>query len=422
MKIVLLHNRYHITSGPERYLFSLERLLAERGHEVVPFSVRYAQNRPSPHDRYFVSPPGGEDARYYRELRGPLARARLLFRSVYHAPSRRLLRRLIREERPDLAYVLIVANVLSPSVLLACRDAGLPIVMRLSDFHLIVPCYNFFDGTSRCELCLHGSRWHAVRKKCLQGSSLVSLGRIAGMAVHDHLGIYDAVDRFVAPSAFLRDKMIGAGIAPGRIVHLPSFTDLDRQGGTRPVGDSLLFVGRLTPEKGVTRLLEAWGLAGCPGELRIVGEVDSPEGEGLRAEAARRGLARVLFLGTRSTDEIRQLIDEARAVVIPSLCYENSPLVALEAMAGGRAVLAHRIGSLPEVVLDGVSGFLSAPDDPQDLAARIGQLMKDPALATELGRAGRRRAEEEHGPEQHVDRLLALWTSLLGRRRADRSL
>jgi glycosyltransferase involved in cell wall biosynthesis len=309
-----------------------------------------------------------------------------------------------------------VANVLSPSVLLACRDAGLPIVMRLSDFHLIVPCYNFFDGTSRCELCLHGSRWHAVRKKCLQGSALVSLGRIAGMAVHDRLGIYDAVDRFVAPSAFLRDKMIDAGIAPERIVHLPSFTDLDRPGGAGPVGNSLLFVGRLTPEKGVARLLEAWELAGCPGELRIAGEVDSPAGESLRAETARRGLDRVLFLGAKSADEIRQLMNEARAVVIPSLCYENSPLVALEAMASGRAVLAHRIGSLPEVVLDGVTGFLSSPDDPGDLAARIGQVMKDPLLAAELGRAGRRRAEEEHGPQRHLDRLLALWMSLLGRR------
>ena len=420
MKIVVLHNRYHLTSGPERYLFSLERLLTERGHEVVPFSVRYAQNRPSPHDRYFVPPPGGEDARYFRELRGPLARSRLFSRSVYHAPSRRLLRGLLRDEHPDLAYVLIVANVLSPSVLLACRDAGLPIVMRLSDYHLIAPCYHFFDGTSRCELCLHGSRWHAVRKKCLQGSALVSLGRIAGMAVHDRLGLYNAVDCFVAPSTFLREKMIDAGFAPGRIVHLPSFTDLDRPGGARPVGDSLLFVGRLTPEKGVARLLEAWGLAGCPGELRIVGEVNSPAAEDLRAEAARRGFAGVSFLGARSSDEIQQLMDEARAVVIPSLWYENSPLVALEAMASGRAVLAHRIGSLPEVVLDGVNGFLSAPDDPRDLAARIGQVMNDPALAAELGRAGRRRAEEEYGPERHLDRLLALWTSLLGRRPADR--
>jgi glycosyltransferase involved in cell wall biosynthesis len=422
VKIVLLHNRYHITSGPERYLFSLERLLAERGHEVVPFSVRYAQNRPSPHDRYFVPPPGGEDARYYRELRGPLARARLFFRSVYHAPSRRLLRRLIQEERPDLAYVLIVANVLSPSVLLACRDAGLPIVMRLSDFHLIAPCYHFFDGSSACELCLHGSRWNAVRKKCLQGSALVSLGRIAGMAVHKRLGFYDAVDRFVAPSAFLRDKMIEAGIAPERIVHIPSFTALDRPEGEHPVGESMLFVGRLTPEKGVARLLEAWGLAGCPGELRIVGDVDSPAGRSLREDTARRGLTGVSFLGARSSGEIQQLMDEARAVVIPSLWYENAPLVALEAMARGRAVLAHRIGSLPEVVLDGVSGFLSSPDDPQDLAARIGQVMRDPALAAELGRAGRRRTEKEFGPEQHLDRLLALWTSLLGTRQADRDL
>jgi glycosyltransferase involved in cell wall biosynthesis len=420
VKIVLLHNRYHVTSGPERYLFSLETLLRERGHVVVPFSVRYARNRPSPHDRYFVPPPGGEDARYYRELRGPLARTRLFFRSVYHAPSRRLLRRLLREERPDLAYVLIVANVLSPSVLSACRDAGLPIVMRLSDFHLIAPCYNFFDGTSGCELCLHGSRWQAVRKRCLQGSSLVSLGRIAGMAVHDRLGIYDAVDRFVAPSTFLRDKMVAGGVAPERIVHIPSFTELDRPGGECPVGNSLLFVGRLTPEKGVARLLEAWGLAGCPGELRIVGELDSPTGENLRAESARRGLAGVSFLGARSSGEVRQLMDEARAVVIPSLCYENSPLVALEAMASGRAVLAHRMGSLPEVVMDGVSGFLSSPDDPRDLAARIGQLMRDPALAAELGRAGRRRAEEKYGPQQHLDRLLALWGGLLEGRRPGR--
>ena len=206
MKVVILHNRYHLTGGPERYLFDLEERLRERGHTPIPFTVRYRQNRESPYEKYFVPPPGRDDAVYFRDVKDVRGRVRLLVRSVYSWETRCHLRRLIADERPDLAFALTLANFLSPSALTECRNAGLPTVMRLSDFHPIVPCYHFFDGESVCEACVSGSRLNAVRKRCLQGSRLVSMVRVLGMGLHERLGLYDGVDRFVTPSEFLRMK------------------------------------------------------------------------------------------------------------------------------------------------------------------------------------------------------------------------
>lgn len=415
MKIVVLNNRYHLTGGPERYLFDMKERLERRGHEVIPFAVRYEQNEPSPYEDYFVPPPGGDGAVYFRDVKGPVAKAKLFARTVYSHDARKRLRKLLRDVKPDLVYVIIVANYLSPSVLLACRDEGIPVVMRLSDFHLVAPCYLFFDGEKVCEQCLHGSRVAAVKKRCLQGSRAVSAARVVGMKVHEKLGLYDAVDRFVAPSRFLRTKMIQSGTHSERIVHVPSFVDVPLDEPDVPPGDSLLYVGRLSPEKGVDRLLDAYRRAGSPGELRIVGSTNTPEAESLIERARAERVGKVTFLGKRGRGEIQRYLREARAVVVPSVCYENLPLAALEAMSAGRAVIAHDHGSLPEVVADGRTGFLCDPHDPGALAERIKYLMADHDSARRMGLAGRRKALAEFSPDVHVDALEALWSDLLGR-------
>jgi glycosyltransferase involved in cell wall biosynthesis len=411
MKVLLLNNRYHVTGGPERYLFGIESELRARGHEVVPFALRYTKNEPTPHADGFPSPPGSGDAVYFRDVRGLRAKARFFARGTYYADARRRLERVIERERPDLAYVIILANGLSPSVLLACRDAGIPVVMRLSDFHLIAPCYLLFDGRETCERCLHGTRVHAVRKRCLQGSAVVSLARVIGMNIQERLGLYDAVDRFVAPSRFLRDKMIEAGTEASRIVHIPSF--VESQGDAAgPPGEFLLYVGRIAPEKGVDRLLTAYRDAGSPGRLLIAGDTATAEGENVLRQAREQGLSNVRFVGRCSAEEVQSLMVAARAVVIPSVCYENLPLVALEAMAAGRAVIAHRLGSLPEVVDHGATGFLCDPANPIELSGAIRRVMADAALAGRLGEAGRARARSAFSSSRHVDALLDLWSEL----------
>lgn len=412
MKIAILNNRYHVTGGPERYLFALEARLAERGHEPIPFSVRYAQNRPTTYSKYFANPPGGDTDVFYRDVRGIRAKTRLFFGGIYSRSARRGLHELIRAERPDVAFVLIVANFLSPSTLMACRDAGLPVVMRLSDFHLIAPCYHFFDGNVICERCMTGTRIHAVRKKCLQDSALVSLGRIAGMALHDRLGVYDTVARFVAPSVFLRDKMIESGLSPERIVHVPSFVDAPPEAPRPGSGAFFLYVGRLSREKGVDRLIEAHADAGTTLPLLIAGDVRGEEGERLRTLAHARN-ADVRFLGGQRAEDVSALISDARAVVVPSLCYENLPRVALEAMAAGRPVVTHRLGSLPEVVRHGETGFLCDPEGPAELSARLRELAADPALAERMGRNGWAWARKDFSPDEHVNRLLSLWQDVI---------
>ncbi len=416
MRVVLVNNRYHVTGGPERYLFDVKALLEEHGHDVIPFAVRYAQNEPSEYEPYFVPPPGDADAVYLRDVRGPVARARLLARSVYSMEARRRLTALLRDVRPDVVYVIVAANVLSPSIFHACRDAGVPVVMRLSDFHLIAPCYLFFDGERACERCLGGSRLHAVRKRCLHASAAVSLARVAGMAVHDRLRLHDSIARFVAPSAFLRYKMIEGGLDPSRIVHVPSFIDPRAIDAAPSIADTgreptFVYAGRLSPEKGVDRLIDAFVRAGSPGVLEIVGQTDAPEARALVDRA--RDLDRVRFLGRRDRPEILARMRRARAVVVPSICYENLPLVALEAMLVGRPVVAHDLGSLPELVEHEETGLLCRARVPADLAEALARLADDELLARRLGHRARDRVLTRHTPDAHLEALERLWTEVI---------
>ncbi len=372
--------------------------------------MRYARNEPCAEADYF--PPAPLDENFVLHGDRPLSsteRARLALKVMRNDEVRRAAMRVLREKKIEVVFALQIAHYLYPELILAAHEVGVPVVMRLSDFQMICPAYNCLRNGKPCFLC-RTSKVPALAHRCLKHSLAVTAVRVAAMTYADLRGANAKVAGFIAPSRFLVEKMKEGGFAPGRLWHLPTPLPLPPDPGPPPADGPLLFVGGLFPAKGARLAIEA--VRGTDHRLIVAGDVETPDGRELREWASRERIGNVEFVGFARGEELTRLYAQARAVVVPSLWWENSPHTVLEALAHGRPVVASNHGSLPEQVRDGVTGLLFTPGDAGGLIAAL-QRLREPGLAERLGRAGRELIAREHDPALHVQRLERLLEGVL---------
>ncbi len=310
MRILQVHTRYRQRGGEDVVVEAEAELLRQAGHEVRQV-VAHNSHR-------------------------PVGAAVQLLAAPWNARWTRKLRRVVREFRPDVVHVHNTWYAMSPAVIRAAKREGVPVVMTLHNYRLTCANALLFRDGRICEECVGASPWRAVRYRCYRGSRLQSAVAAATIALHRRLGTWtDHVDRFVALTDFQRDLMVRAGLPPDKVVVKPNFVP---DPGARPSPPSasniVLYVGRLSFEKGVDLLLEAWRQADTGDlELWVVG--DGP----MREELARNPPAGVRMKGLVPGGEVRSLMLRSRALVVPSRGYEALPTVILEAAAAGLGVL-----------------------------------------------------------------------------------
>ena len=395
---VLNVNKFHYRrAGAETAYFNTARLLLEHGHEVIPFAMQHPQNEPTPWSRFFAP---------YVEFRAPGSPAELVRRAsrvLYSRDARDGLRRLLAEARPDLAHLHNIAHQLSPSILDALAEVGVPVVQTLHDYKLTCPVYTHRTHGRVCERCRGGRYQHCVLQRCNAGSFSMSLVNAAEMAWHGWRGSYDRVDLFLCPSTFVLAKCVEHGIAAERLHHVPHFVYADDFRVHPEPGGAVLYAGRMAEEKGLFTLLESVRRVPAA-RLHLAG--DGPLRPALEARVAVLGLAdRVRFLGHLRGEDYEAAWREAAFLVVPSEWWEVRPMVIHEAYARGRAVLASRCGTIPEIVRHGETGWLFRTGDPEDLAAALAALLAEPVRLAEWGRAARRYAAEELTPQRHYTAL-----------------
>jgi len=391
-------------------LFAVQDLLREAGHTVVPFAMRYARNEDAPSADYFPRPPVDDEFVYYGDRAlGPREQARLARRVVRDREVYGAAARILAEERIDVVYALQIAHYLYPDLLLAARDAGVPAVMRLSDYQMICPAYNCLRDGKPCFLCRH-SLVPALVHRCLKKSLPVTATRVLAMTYARTRGVPQSVAMYVTPSEFLAERMRDAGFAAQRLTHLPTPLVLPSDPGPPPDDGPLLYVGGLFEAKGIETAIDA--VAGTGRKLVIAGDADTPYGRHLQAHVQLKGISEVEFAGFLEGEHLEQQYAAARAVVVPSIWWENTPHSALEALARRRPVLAAKHGSLPETVTDGDTGILFEPGDADSLRAAIVRL-DQPGLADKLGSAGRELIARKHDPQLHLQNLIALLQGVL---------
>lgn len=360
MRILQLHTRYRQPGGEDVVVQAEAELLRHAGHEVVQYQAE------NPH--------------------GAGATVAALARAPWNATAARTVTRIAERLRPDVAHVHNTWFALSPAVLPALRRAGVPVVMTIHNYRLL--CLNallFRDGRP-CEDCVGAAPWKGLRHRCYHGSAALSATAAATVALHARRGTWwRDVDVFLAPSAFARSLLLRGGLPAGRVRVKPSFT-ADPGPRARAVEDSptVLYLGRLSQEKGVDLLLDAWQRRRDQTlELLVAG--DGP----LSAALEPNRVPGVRFLGRLAPEEVRALLLGARALVFPSRCYEVQPMAVLEALAAGLPVLASGHGGLPELVRPLGDGWLVGEATAPAWAAALGRL-GDPRLVRRAGGAARR--------------------------------
>jgi glycosyltransferase involved in cell wall biosynthesis len=407
---ILYCNKYDYPfSGTEAYLFDLIHRMDERGQETALFSMDHGRSPAFAGRCYRVRHIDFKDPNA-----GFLKKVRMAAHALYSPSARRAMRSCLADFSPDLAHVRGIYHHLSPSILWELKRQGIPVLYHVNDFKILCPTYNFVADGRPCELCSRGAFHHAATKGCYNGPRSSAVVLAAEAYLHKWLRTYErCVDMFLAPSAFVRNKLTAAGLPGERIEVLPHFQTLpgDRELGTDE--GYLLYFGRLSPEKGVYELLRA--MVRLPHTALVIAG-DGPERPRLEALAKELNLKQVLFAGMVHGEKLQKLIACCSFSVFPSHAYETLGKSILESYAWGRPVIASDLGSRREVVQHGVTGLLYSDGDREQLAHSIGFLFDRPDLIEKMGAAARSRVKARHDPEQHMEKLLELYHQLTSKK------
>lgn len=379
MKVLLVHNAYGCYSGEEAAVDAVRQALLAHGHEVAGF-FRGSEEIP----RMF------------------LGSLRAFFSGLHSGSSARAMDRCLRDFRPDIVHIHNLYPLISPSVLGVCRRAGVPAVMTLHNYRLACPSGLHLSAGQVCEKCSGGREYWCALRNC-QGSPVKSLGyALRAYAARKRRDFLDHVTVYAALTEFQRRRLIAEGYPPERIVVTGPVMAPQAAPATVPLGDSVGFAGRISPEKGIAVLRSAAAL--CPDiPFKAIG--DGP----LLSNATLTAPPNLEFLGFQHGQAREGFYDRFRVLVLPSLCFEGFPAVLLEAMRRGKPVVCSRIGGLPEIVEDGATGLLATPGDADDLARKVRRLWDDGGLCRRLGEAGRRKALGQYSPEASYRRLAAVY-------------
>jgi glycosyltransferase involved in cell wall biosynthesis len=401
--LLSINNYFYPRGGAEVLFLEQNRILEAAGWQVVPFAMRHPQNLPTPWAEYF--PDEIEFGRTYS------ARTKLLNaqRVIFSLQARARLGALLKRVQPRIAHVHNIYHHLSPSILPILRAATIPVVMTVHDLKLACPAYTMMRGNQHCESCRGGRIYNVAIHRCIKGSLALSSLVLAETFVHRLLRLYEAnVSRFVVPSRFVLEKLVEWGWPRERFVHIPNFVNAEQFHPARPIGRRFIYCGRLQSNKGVDTLVRAAARAKVP--LTMVGA--GPDEIRLRKLSAEL-CADVEFTGYLSKDTLIDMVQSARAIVVPSEVNENAPLALLEGYAAGRPVIGAHIAGIPELVRDGETGALFRSGDVDELAGALHRFASLPdARLCEMGAAGRRWVEQDFTATRYRERLLKVYESL----------
>ena len=365
MKVLLVNKFHYRKGGSETYYFTLAEALKARGHEVIFFAMQDEKNLPCPQEKYFVSNSSVTG--------GIKSKLNMILHLTYSKEAYRNMAQLLKDEKPDLVILNLVHKQITLSIIDAIKeyDPKLPVFWTMHDLIAVCPSYSMRDGSGNiCEKCLGGDFSHCVKNKCIKGSTLMSLLSKYEAEFIRRRKWYDQVDLFICPSEFYKKKLEEGKFTRSPIVTMRNPLPLDTKFEiSETTEDYVLYFGRLSPEKGVKTLIEAAKLCGC--RLVILGT--GPQEEELKALA--KDCANIEFKGFQTGEVLRNYVKNSRCVVMPSACYENGPYSAMEAMALGKPLIVSNRGGLPELVEDGVNGYIY--DNTSDkLAECIGKLQQ----------------------------------------------
>lgn len=403
----MVHKFYYARGGADVAMFQTKALLEKHGHAVIPFSMHHPLNKDTDYSEYFVS-----YLDFSGRNKGFKKACKLFNRMVYSLEAKAKISKLIDLEKPNIAHLHNIYHQISPSILPALKRRGIPIVMTTHDYKLICPSMLFLrgDGKLECDMCKGKYFFHAIQYRCVKHSRAASLACALEMYIHRFAGLYSLVDIWISPSAYYANKLIAYGLVPKhKVVVLPNFVEMFDSSPLNP-NAPMVCIGKLVPEKGLFTLLEAFYKLKTL-SLVIVG--DGPIRNELEHYIRIHNMSNVTFKGFVENSQIKEILADASALVLPSLQQENAPITILEAYTAGRPVIVSRVGGNPEFVKEGVVGYLFKPGDVDELVSKIRLLYQSKSQIVQMGKNARELVERKYNPEIHYERLLNVYKMAL---------
>lgn len=375
MKILIAHNAYQHRGGEDAVVEAEVALLRSHGHAV-------------------------EIYRQHNDALNHMSRAAAAVSTIWSQRSANEVEELCKKFVPEVIHVHNTFPLISPSLYWTAARMHIPVVQTLHNFRLLCPQAIFLRDGKICEDCIGKVPWRSVTRKCYRDSAMQSAVITSMLTTHRAIGTYrERITRYIALNRFARSKYIEGGLPAERIRIKPNFVPSaalpswqKRRGG--------LYVGRLSSEKGLDVLADAMKLAEHV-PVEVIGS--GP----LEALATRSFGDR--YLGYRSLDDIMARMGAAQFMVLPSICYENSPRTIVEAFSCGLPVIASRLGALVDIVRDGVTGLLFNPGDAADLADKITWAAAHPEQMARMGRAARAEYDAEYTPDRNYEMLMDIY-------------
>jgi len=372
-----------------------EALLRDHGVEAEAFAMQYPDNVKARYGRDFAPQISFEQG-------GLKARFHAISRVMGFGDVKDTFRRVLSDFAPDVVHLHNIHSYLSPVVGEIAHDAGCRVVWTLHDYKLICPNYHCLCGGKPCERCFTGGKHHVVTHRCMKNSLAASALAWAEAKKWNRARLERFTDAFVCPSEFMAKKMAQAGFAKEKLHAVTNFIDAEKTQRFRTLGDVpredyYCYVGRLSPEKGVSTLLDV--ASRLPYTLKVAGT--GPMEQELRRKYTS---ANIEFLGKLDGQQVAQLLAQAHFSVVPSEWYENNPLSVIESLCAGTPVVGANIGGIPELI-DPSNGVSFNAGDGEALATAISMSVERQWNYEEIKAA----ATTRFAPETHLQRLLEIY-------------
>ena len=384
MKILLANKFYYRRGGDCIYMLNLEQLLEQHGHEVAIFSMDYPENLDSPWKKYWPK---------------NMSKLAAFTRPFGDGEVRRKFTALLDDFKPDVLHLNNIHTQLSPVIAEIAHARGVRVVWTLHDTKLVCPCYSCTRDGKWCEECFTDKK-AVVKHKCMPGSIPGAIIGWREILKWNKDRLQACTDMFLPPSQFLADTMVKGGYDAGKMHVLCNFIDVSKvQNPSLKKDDYYVFLGRVNSVKGVPTLCKA--ASQLPYKLVVIGGGEMlPE-----LQSQYRDCPNIEFVGQKNWNEFRPIMEGARFMVIPSEWSENNPLTIIESQSLGTPVLGARIGGIPELIEENVTGKTFIPGDVEDLKLKIQEMFATSFDCATIAQ----NAQNRYNAEAYYERLMAIY-------------
>lgn len=391
MKILLIHNSHRSgSSSGDDIVFNKEsKLLEQYGNEVIK-----------------INPSNNEF-----DHAGAFRKISTILQVPWSFSYYKKIKHVLAKEKPDIVHLHNFFPFISPSVLYASDSAGVPVVHTLHDFRYLCPMAFFMRDGKICEECKDGKFFKSIAYGCFKGSRLQSIPVAFMLKMHWYLKTFKRrIGGYICLTDSERKIYLNAGFDEEKLFIKPNFVDDMFEQDKYTFGNYVVFIGRLSEEKGLSTLIGAWrDLPDIP--LKIVG--DGPDAEDFKSLVSELKIKNIDFLGYKPYLECRKILNDSRFLVMPSLCYETFGLSIVEAFSYCKPVIASNLGAMADLVKHNQTGLLFEPGNHLDLAEKIKWLWKHKDETIRMGENARKEYEEKYTPEKNYNMLMGIYEKVI---------